>query len=119
MDIRDFTFVMQWKVHALNAVSMAQRLGRAARDAALKATFIVFAEGKYIDDKGTGSQKKRAADVTDVPGQPCRKARRAEPERRIDVDQENRPQSAPSSLYRAHPEASIASTPQQDPDTLM
>lgn len=58
MDIRNFLLVMQWKVHALNAVSLAQRLGRAARDAALKAIFIIFAEGKYIEDKGAEGQKK-------------------------------------------------------------
>lgn len=119
MDIRNFLLVMQWKVHALNAVSLAQRLGRAARDAALKAIFIIFAEGKYIEDKGAEGQKKRGSDDTVVPGQPSRKARRAESGRRINTDKENRPESTPSNVDQTQPETSIASTPQQDIDTLM
>lgn len=49
MDIPDFHTVVQWRAENLTMCSLMQRLGRAGRDPAIQATFILFAESKYFD----------------------------------------------------------------------
>lgn len=61
MDISDFVFVGQWRVHRLNLCSMDQRLGRAARNPNILAVFVLFVEKTYFIKNQRGYNKKTAA----------------------------------------------------------
>ena len=75
MDIADFTLVIQWRAENLTMCSLMQRLGRAARNLSLQATFVLFAETKYFDRnrklKMAKKKKKKSNTAGDQAQHPC------------------------------------------------